>query len=100
VNASTPADDRKVEWIEWSPSWGGSHVKGRYTVRTFDGGMPEPQRIECSCAKCGARWKGECLTGAVRKHIARFASVHAHVDPLEAPRVERPGSLRRKAPKP
>ena len=82
-------------WIEWSPGFA-KHVLGRYTVRTFDPetGLPEPQRIEARCSVCGATWQGECLSGQVRTHIARFGSVHAHRDPLAAPRVTRPGSLR------
>lgn len=84
-------------WIKWTPSWVGSHVGGRYTERTFDAEskMPDPQVIMCTCSKCGAKWRGECLSGNVRSHIAHFATVHAHTDPLQAPRVERPGSLRR-----
>jgi hypothetical protein len=83
------------EWIEWTPRWVGPHVHGRYTKRTFDEGMPEPQIFKCRCDKCGATWQGECLSGAVRHHIGTFASQHTHEDPLKAPRIERPGSLRR-----
>lgn len=82
-------------WNPWRPRWAGEHIEGRYTEREFDEGMPEPQEIECKCTKCGATWKGQCLTGNVRGHIARFASQHTHEDPLKAPRIERPGSLRR-----
>lgn len=87
--------DVMERWTNWTPHWVGPHVEGRYTDRTFDQGMPEPQEIECICHKCVARWKGQCLTGNVRGHIARFASQHTHEDPLKAPRVVRPGSLRR-----
>lgn len=96
MNESSSDYGEKYVWIEWTPSWGGSHVKGRYSERTFDGGLPEPQRVECHCEKCGARWVAACTSGSVRSHIAKFAAVHAHKDPLKAPIVQRPGSLRRK----
>lgn len=81
-------------WVEWTPGFA-RHVVGRYTVRTFDeDGIPEPQRVEAVCNVCGARWQGQCLSGQVRTHIARFGAVHAHRDPFAAPRVVRPGSLR------
>lgn len=58
------------------------HVVGRYTERMVDPatGMPEPQKIVATCTVCSAEWRGECLTGAVRSHINRFATVHLHRD--------------------
>lgn len=89
-----PAATVLESWVEWRPGFA-LHVIGRYTVRTFDeDGNPEPQRIEAACGVCGATWQGQCLSGQVRTHIARFGAVHAHRDPLAAPRVVRPGSLR------
>lgn len=82
------------KWAEWSPAHA-PHVKGRYTERTFDeDGLPEEQSVEARCETCKAEWKGKCLTGNVRGHIAKFGVVHAHRDPLEAPRIVRPGSRR------
>ena len=71
-------------WVEWSPGFA-PHVMGRYTRRTFDPEtrMPEPQKIEVTCGICHATWRGECLTGQVRTHIARFGTVHLHRDPLD-----------------
>ncbi|GAC1459817.1 MAG: hypothetical protein PVSMB8_15250 [Vulcanimicrobiaceae bacterium] len=67
----------------YTPAWA-THVTGKYTERTINAdGMPEEQRIEATCSTCGATWKGGCLTGMVREHIARFAYVHLHRDPLE-----------------
>lgn len=82
-------------WVEWSPRFA-PHVKGKYTERTFDlDHRPEPQRFEAHCTHCGQKWGGPCMTGAVKSHIARFAAMHLHRDPMHAPRVVRPDSLRR-----
>lgn len=70
-----------MPWVEWSPD-AHPHVKGRYTQREFEDGEPQPQRVEAHCTLCKTDWQGECKTGAVRSHIARFAAVHAHRDPF------------------
>ena len=91
-------------WIEWRPVHA-PHVRGEYQLRTIDEetGLPDPQsfRVECehvndAGSRCGARWAGECTSGRVREKIQMFAARHLHRDPLQAPRVERPGSLRTK----
>lgn len=90
------------DWIEWSPAHV-PHVKGRYRPRTYDPetGLPEPQDFEAECghvnehgSRCGGRRVGSCTSGQVRARIQEFAARHVHDDPLAAPRVERPGSLR------
>lgn len=89
-------------WELWAPAWavlyGNALVWARYTRREWDAeaGMHQEQRIEARCFACGAEWRGGCSSGHVRDKIARFARVHLmlHVDPLAAPRVVRPGSLR------
>ncbi len=85
-------------WKEWRPKFA-KHVLGMYLPRTYDrdAKMPDSQKWRVICEQCGQRFQGECMTGAVRGHISRFAVQHVHVDPLAAPRVERPNSLRVKA---
>lgn len=84
------------EWEEWSPN-AIPHVKGRYEKRRFnEHKLPLPQHWEALCEKCGQKYGGPCMTGAVRTHIAAFATKHIHADPLDVPRVERPSSLRRR----
>lgn len=87
-----------VEWEAWSPDWA-PHVVGRYTKRTFDAEtqLPEPQKVEIRCTfpGCNAEWKLDCSSGLVRDHVNNFAKSHTHRDPLAAPRIVRPGSLRR-----
>ena len=71
-------------WKDWTPEHA-KHVIGRWTTRTFDdSGMPEEQRVECVCSwpGCGAVWKGSCSSGRVKEHVARFAHVHLHRNPL------------------
>lgn len=90
------SSDTRLEWVEWTPA-NNPLIRGRYTRRTFDeDGLAEEQRVEASCSRCGATWQGRCLSGQVRSHIARFSVVHLHRDTMAAPRVERPGSLRRR----
>ena len=87
-----------VEWEQWSPGWC-SNIEGRYTRRTYDeDGIPEEQRIECQCTVCGATFRRVCSSGLVRDRINEFAKHHTHKDALEAPRIVRPGSLRRGTP--
>lgn len=94
------ADKKEQEtvWVEWSPRQA-PHVKGRYSKREFDPStkMPKPQTVEARCERCGKAFRGLCMSGAVRGHIQRFAAHHHHTDPLDAPRVERPGSRRVKS---
>lgn len=75
---------KPARWEEWSPSFA-PHVKGRYEERQFTDGLPEEQKWQVTCEKCGARHQGTCSSGAVRTHIKRFATLHLHADPL-APR--------------
>lgn len=86
-------------WEEWRPDWA-KHVLGRFTRRTVDPDtrLPEPQKVEIKCEQCGATWQVQCSSGLVRNHINNFAKSHAHRDPLDAPRIVRPGSLRRGVP--
>lgn len=74
-------------WIEWVPQWA-PHIQGRYQrERVVDEqtGMPEPQRVECVCTVCGAKWQTDCTSGAMRSHVSRFAGVHLHRDPFTQP---------------
>lgn len=76
-----------AEWEEWVPSFA-PHVKGRYERREFDPRtkMPVPQTVKMECTVCGTKWATVCSTGQVRTHIARFASLHLHRDPLAVPK--------------
>jgi hypothetical protein len=81
----------------WSPQMT-PHVEGRYAVRGFDEqGFPKPQPFLCKCSVCGDSWGSICMSGNVRSHIVSFAARHLHRDPLAAPDVQRPGSMRVKA---
>lgn len=90
-----PESTPEPVWIEWSPN-NVPHVVGRYTERVVDleTGLPDPQDFEVVCRTCVARWKGSCSSGSVRLHIQKFAARHQHRDPLAAPRIVQPGSLR------
>ncbi len=94
---AAPESNAEVEpvWIEWRPT-NVPNVVGFYTERTLDPetGMPEPQEFRVACETCQAVWKSTCTSGIVRRHIQQFAARHQHRDPLDAPRVVRPGSLR------
>ena len=90
--SNLPADEHP--WEEFRPAFA-LHVLGRYEVRRFDeDGMPETQLWTAFCERCQHLHHGACDSGQVRKHIQRFALVHLHADPLAAPRVVAPGSLR------
>ena len=65
---------------EWSPPWC-SHVRGYFEERVLYP-EPEPQRYVVICEQCGDEHRGACATGAVRNHVAHFASVHTHRDPF------------------
>jgi hypothetical protein len=85
----------------WSPQLA-LHVVGRYAVRSYnEHGFPKPQPFEVVCQICqvknepGAHWASLCTSGQVRSHIVSFATRHLHRDPLQAPRIERPGNFRR-----
>lgn len=81
-------------WVGWDPPIS-EHVSGWYTERHYDeNGIGEEQHVLAVCRKCGVRFQRRCSSGQVRTHIQRFGAVHRHIDPLEAPRVVRPGSLR------
>ena len=76
--------DKELTWKEYAPLYA-PHVKGRYTERTYDqenGNKPEPQKVEVHCENCGKRYKAECLQGQPRQHIARFANIHLHRNPM------------------
>jgi hypothetical protein len=94
-----PRNDAEKEeaWIRYSPSHA-PHVVGVFTRRRYsETNMPLEQRWKVVCTKCGKYFQGGCMTGALKAHIARFGGVHKACaeDPLKAPRVVRPGSLRR-----
>lgn len=75
-------NDIYVEYsLHWSP-----HVKGRYTERTVDeDGIPEEQKVEAFCQVCNTMFRRTCSSGMVRQHIAMFAQVHVHRNPLSDP---------------
>lgn len=68
---------------EFSPKWA-QHVDGYYYEREFDPETKQPEETECGakCRICGATFKKMCLSGMFRTHIANFATVHLHRDPL------------------
>lgn len=69
---------------EYSPVWA-AHVVGKIASRVVDeDGMPEPQRVDVECSKCGRIWKGSCTSGATRNMVSRFAAIHVPCarDPL------------------
>ena len=75
-----------MRWVDFRPPWA-THVHGRHTLREIDPetGRPEEQYYEATCEKCGCRWGPlPCNTGQVRQHIAKFAIVHLHREPLDA----------------
>lgn len=87
-----PADE--IPWEDYRPAFA-LHILGRYEQRQFDeDGLPETQHWTAYCEKCNTAHQGACDSGQVKKHIQRFAVVHMHADPLAAPRVVAPGSLR------
>lgn len=73
-------------WTSWTPAWAPAHVRGRYTERRWSAEEQayEEQRVEaeCSFVGCGAIFRRTCSSGRVREHIATFARVHLHRDPL------------------
>ena len=66
-----------VVWESWKPDWAG-HVRAKYTPVVYDarGMVDEPGHVECACDNCGATWKQECSSGAMRAHIQTFCKVH------------------------
>lgn len=78
------------EWRSLRPHFA-RHVLGEYQRRRWDKeGDPIPQKVRMKCDQCGATAEGECPTGQVRVMVYRFARLHLHRDPLEAPRVRNP----------
>ncbi len=71
------------KWIEFRPEWA-KHVVGEYSERTADEqGIPEEQLYRAKCTTCGESYGPlKCSSGLVRQHIARFALLHLHRDPL------------------
>lgn len=66
----------------YSPSFA-PHVIGRYTpLRMREDGLPEEQVVTIICTKCKSYYRVHCASGNVRQHIARFANVHYHGNPL------------------
>lgn len=67
----------------YSPSWC-SHVIGEYPEREVDPetGVAEPQLVRMRCTKCNDTHQVMCSTGAVRQWVLRYATAHAHRDPL------------------
>jgi len=68
---------------KYSPPWA-EHVLGSYTAREVDPetGAPEKQWVHAKCGKCGEEMRRPCDSGAVRKHVADFARLHLHKEPL------------------
>lgn len=63
----------------WTPKWAPVWVRATYTPVIYDEShalVDEPSKIECSCDRCGAVWKGTCSSGNSRSHIQRFARLH------------------------
>lgn len=73
----------------WSPPWA-QHVVGKYEPERFDDGKREPQMVEATCSVCKQTMRRPCDSGRVRAHIATFAQLHLHRDPLSGiPRQKR-----------
>jgi len=74
----------------YSPPWC-LHVEGSYEPRVLDREtmIPEPQRVYAVCRECKAEFRTTCASGQVRAHIAQFARVHLHRDPLASPAASR-----------
>ena len=69
--------------VKYTPPFA-PHVFGSYTARTLGpDGIPDEQKVEAYCTTCQTTFKRTCASGMVRKHIATFALVHLHKDPLE-----------------
>jgi hypothetical protein len=68
---------------EYRPQWA-PHVVGTYDVRAYDPetGAPEEQRVDMYCESCCEAHRVVCRTGHVREHVASFARLHQHRDPL------------------
>jgi hypothetical protein len=75
---------------KYSPPWS-PHVRGSYEPRVIDREtmIPEPQRVHAVCDECKAEFRTTCASGMVRAHIATFARVHLHRDPLAPPAASR-----------
>lgn len=61
----------------WAPKWAPACVSAWYDPQCRDeDGLPEPQRVECRCSKCGAEYNPVCTSGRARDLIQMFAKVH------------------------
>lgn len=68
----------------YSPKWA-PHVSGSWTLTYEDDGTPEPCVVLMTCATCGATHRTTCRSGMPRQWVLRFATAHAHRDPLRDP---------------
>lgn len=73
---------------KYSPHWA-PHVDGSYTERVLDPetGAPEKQWVHARCGICGEEMRRPCDSGRVRMHVANFALLHLHRDPLSLART-------------
>ena len=69
-----------VVFTEYKPPWAPDYVTCRYTPLVRDQEdhtiIDEPQHVECHCARCGADWRQDCITGVARNHIQAFCKSH------------------------
>lgn len=71
---------------QYSPLYA-PHVKGRYSRRVLEDGVPQPQLVEATCEVCGAQYRNICRQGMPRQHISRFAGQHLHRHPMQPAKV-------------
>lgn len=52
---------------------------GVFSVRRYDPETRQPfaQVWKAVCTKCGQSFRGQCQSGAVKAHVARFGGVHS-----------------------
>lgn len=75
-----------TERFAFVPAWA-PHIEGYYFARPInEDGQPEEAEVGAKCTVCGESFKKMCLSGLMRQHIAVFARVHLHRDPLQVKR--------------
>lgn len=69
--------------LTWTPEYA-QHVTGAFDRRVWDPVLlkHEPQTVFIVCKHCGATHQVVCAQGRPLGHIATFARVHLHTDPL------------------
>jgi hypothetical protein len=78
---------------EYRPRWA-PWVVGTFQEPEFDPtrGCYEPLRVDVRCEKCGEATRRTCDSGQPRDHVARFARLHVHRDPLGPVPFKAPGT--------